>query len=170
MPLCQLLLTSAGTLSAPLIIRTNLYGKYKVNIIGIWSNVAVSTAVTINSRQFVLPFSGSLINGTTTVGALATQSTRYPTFLINSAGSIQYNHGYAPLTLYADLDGSFEIVLIDMIAQAPLTMASNTVVILNLDVEPVDTALQAQTHNATNNLAHTFTQLPIPTYGQSKGK
>jgi len=37
-------------------------------------------------------------------------------------------------------------------------------------VEPVDTALQAQTHNATNNLAHTFTQLPIPTYGQSKGK
>ena len=165
MPLCQLLLTSAGTISVPLVIRTNLYGKYKIAIHGIWSNVAVTAPVSINSRQFMLPFSGS-IGATTgaTVGTLASQSTRYPMFLINTSGSIQYNHGYAPLSFYSDLDGSFEIVLIDMITQVPLVMASNTVVVLNLDIEPVDTALQAQTHGTTQNLAHTFTQLPVSTY------
>jgi hypothetical protein len=165
MPLCQLLLTSAGTLSAPLQIRTNLYGKYKLQILGLWSNVAVSTAVQVVSRQLLLPFAGSQISGTTSVGALANQSTRYPTFLISSS-AVQYNQGFAPLIIYSDLDGTFDVTLIDTITQAPLVMASNTIVILNLDLEPVDTSLQQTVHQANGNLGHTFTQLPVPTYGK----
>jgi len=160
------MLTSAGTASAPVQIRTNLYGKYKISICGIWSNVGVSTAVEINSRQFALPFSGSTYTAPTTVGLIGNQSTRYPVFLINTSGSIQYNHGYAPLSIYSDLDGVFDIYLFDMVSGGALTFGSNTFVILNLDIEPVDTQLQQVAHGTTHNLAHTFTQLPVSTYNK----
>ena len=167
MPLCQLLLTSAGTASAPVQIRTNLYGKFKISILGLWSNVAVSTAVQITSRQFMLPFAGSMVSGTTTVGAATNQSTRYPVFLLNNPATVQYNQGYGPMSIYTEMDGSFDIFLYDMISGSAngLTFSANNIVIISLDVEPVDTKFQQETHTTSQNLAHTFTQVPIPTFG-----
>ena len=166
MPLLQLYLNSAGTKATPLLITTGLYGKFKVNIIGAWFNSTTSQAVQLQSRQFILPFAGAVQNlgAGTTIGSNINQSVRYPTFLLNS-NQFQVSSGYAPLTFYADFDGMIELNLYDILGQ---TNAVFTACIISLDVEPVDTESQQEARHLTQNLAHTFTQLPIATYGMNR--
>lgn len=163
MPVVQLYFTTAGSVSQPIRIPLALYGKYKVNIIGFQgaSNHANQQFVQIQSRQLLMPFAGA----SGTLGTDIDQSVRFPVFILSgttiTAGANTQPNTNFPMTFYTDFDGVFEANLVDIIDQVAVRFIC---AVLTLNVEPVCTVQEEQHDYASQQLNHTFTQLPVRTY------
>ena len=163
MTVVQIYFATAGSIAQPIQVPLALYGKYKVSITGFQcgSNHANQQYVQIRSRQLMLPFAGS----TGTLGADVDQSVRFPVFMISGLNANQGANSqppvFHPLVFYTDFDGVFEAYLWDVADQVSARIVST---ILTLDVEPVSTVQEQQHDYATQNLDHTFKQLPSRTY------
>jgi hypothetical protein len=158
----QLFLTTAGSAAVPIRIPVALYGKYKVVITGFQldSNHANQQAVQIQSRHFVLPFAGG-----GSIGADQNQSVRYPTIIISGTTAAQGANSRPntifPITLFTDFDGVIELNLVDIVDQVA---ARFVCAVLTFTAEPVSTVQADQHEYATQQLSHTFTQVPARTY------
>ena len=163
MTVVQIYFATAGTIAQPIQVPLALYGKYKVSIINfqVGSSHNNQQFVQIRSRQLMLPFAGA--NGS--LGADIDQSTRFPVFIISGTTTAQGGNTQAiiasPMVFYTDFDGVFEAYLWDMADQVSLRAVG---AVLTLDIEPVSTVQDKQQEYATQQLDHTFKQLPVRTY------
>ena len=163
MTVVQIYFTTAGSIAQPIQVPLALYGKYKVSIIGFQldSNHANQQAVQIRSRQLILPFAGT----TGSLGADVNQSARFPIFAICGTNAGQGANSqppvFHPMILYTDFDGVFEAYLWDMVDQVSARLVFG---VLTLNIEPVSTVQEEQHDYASQQLNHTYTQLPMRTY------
>jgi hypothetical protein len=163
MTVIQIVFTTAGSVAQPIQVPLALYGKYKVSILGFQfgSSHTNQQFVQIRSRQLILPFAGA--NGT--LGADIDQSARFPVFAVSGTNANQGGNSqlaiFHPMILYTDFDGVFEAYLVDMVDQVAARLTN---AVLTLNVEPVSTVTEDQHEYASQQLNHTYTQLPMRTY------
>ena len=160
----QFMLTSSaqytgGTYSMnPNLISIPLYGKYRTRIISIQYYGSVNTIVQLQSRQFVMPMTGSDSTG-------ASVASRYPYLSIGTDNASNPPIiGTYPWEFIIDWDGRFEYILFDIVTNKPLAINPGSMnFVINLDVEPVQNDVGQPVNLSLTNMSHTFSQLPTRT-------
>jgi hypothetical protein len=142
----------------PIVINLPLYGKFKTRIMSVQYNNAnaVNTIIRLESRQLMSPFPGS-------DNANLNFSSRYINIMVGNHNNNQPQLASFPMDFIIDWQGQFDIMVIDNDTNQPITDAGNFNLILNMDVEPIDSESNVSKDTITQ---HTFVSLPVRTFSK----
>jgi hypothetical protein len=151
------LLQGGVLVKQPIVIQLPLYGKYKTRIMSVQYNNAnsINTIIRLESRQLMSQFPGSDALG-------LNFSSRYINIIVGSHNNNQPQLASFPMEFITTWDGVFEIMVIDLDTNAPIVdNGNNFSLILNMDVEPVDSASNVENNTITQ---HLFQSMPVRTF------